>query len=335
MAKIVVDRASLRELLPRSLGTPPLLLAFADWVEKVPYGGIGYFEVLRGQALARAFPDPPPPPQLEARLGLFMGLPDGSHIALWDHGAAQPAVVLLGSEGELENVAPNLGAFFVALSRGTTGVNDLDDEDAGSHRDELAEWLKRSGVADEPALRSPSFRAWYEATMEGREPPVATPSAAAEPFDMRGFSAALEKLCGRPAEDSEVKAWVAGLGMRLGEPDDFGTVYADNLERGFCLSFAADDDAGGALALKGCHLYSEGHEEHRAFAHPLPLGITWQDTAASLARLGAPSAEIKNKKTGRLSSHRWWLDEATRKYVSVSYADGGTRIDVIFVGQLT
>jgi len=54
-------------------------------------------------------------------------LPDGSHLALWNHGTKVPSVVMIGSAGELDNVAPTLEAFLAALAKGTTGVSDLDD----------------------------------------------------------------------------------------------------------------------------------------------------------------------------------------------------------------
>jgi hypothetical protein len=334
MGKITVDRASLHAAFPASIPVPPLLLAFADWVENVPYGSTGYFEVLRGERLDQAFPAPPPTARMVARLGIFLGLPDGSRIALWDHGAAAPSVVLLGSEGELRTVAPNLRAFLAALSRGQTGIHELDDDEAASHRNELAAWLARSPGGDEEAAPSPSFNAWYRAALGGGEPAPSAPVAAAGPFHMQGFTGAVERLCGRPATDPEVKSLIAALDLRLGELEaGEGTLYVDDRNRGFCFSLSPDRSTG-ALRLEGCHLYSEGHESHRGFSHALPLGITWDDTSTSLVRLGPPSTEIVNKKTGQLSSQRWWLDEPAKKYVSVGYAGGGARIRVIFMGIL-
>jgi hypothetical protein len=45
---------------------------------------------------------------LAQKLGIFLFLPDGSRLAMWDHGGTESAVVLIGSEGELENLAPSL-----------------------------------------------------------------------------------------------------------------------------------------------------------------------------------------------------------------------------------
>ena len=55
---------------------------------------------------------------MRERLGVFLLLGDGSRVALWDHGAGTPAVVLLGSENEARNLAPDLDTFLAAGAPG-------------------------------------------------------------------------------------------------------------------------------------------------------------------------------------------------------------------------
>ncbi len=57
----------------------------------------------RAGSLEKAFPEPAPPMELASRIGIFLAVPDGSRLALWDYGGDEPAVVLLESEGAHRN----------------------------------------------------------------------------------------------------------------------------------------------------------------------------------------------------------------------------------------
>jgi hypothetical protein len=105
------------------------------------------------------------------RLGVFLSLPDGSQLALWKHDESSvPAVVLVESEGQHRTLAPSLEALLLAWSQGKTGVNDLDDADAGSRRAALGEWLAAWGIpavaAKGPKPKLPSLSAWFKATLK-------------------------------------------------------------------------------------------------------------------------------------------------------------------------
>lgn len=170
MPNYMVRAETLRTVLPKTFGPPALLLSFADWLAQVPHGSLGYFDGLQAEPLEEAFPDPAPPADLSARVGIFLLLADGSRLALWDYGAGEPAVVLLGSEGELDNVAPTFAAFLMALGKSETGVNDLDEDGTPERRAALLEWIAASGqasVVPSPAGEVPDFQAWYEAKLEG------------------------------------------------------------------------------------------------------------------------------------------------------------------------
>lgn len=309
---------------------PPLLMSFAAWLEAVPHGSLGYFDALASEPLAEAFPDPRLTPALSDRIAMFLALPDGSKLALWDCGG-EPAVVLLGSEGELRQVAGSLAAFLVALSTAATGVSDLDDNADTPQRRELAAWLAATGVAVPAPAPAPDFEDWYEALLDGREPPGpprprVVPSV---PFAMDRFTATLTGVLGRPVGDAALREFLEALGHwplpRF--KSDESTLYVEDKPRGFCLLVRK---AAQAAVLDGCFCYAEGVDDYRAFAGALPLGITWSDSAASLVtRLGEPMHEIKNKKTGKLSSQFWRLTDTCE--VSAVYVGGGERLKHVYV----
>jgi hypothetical protein len=343
--KVTVKRASFASSFPKTMAVPELLLEFADWLDLVPHGGVGTFDVLGGEKLEEAFPDPRLVPALCEHLALFLRLPDASWLALWDHGGAEPAVVLLGSEGELGNVAPGLRDFLVALGQGKTGVADLDDEDAGSHRAALATWLgagKKRGRREKQG-EVPDFAGWYQALLEGRAPPVEQPAPAGPgSFAMADFTRTATGFLGAAADDPGLRALLESLGHWPVPKfkSDERYVYLEDKPRGFCLYFKEGERAPGAKSgpavLDGIFWYSEGKDGYRGYTHPMPMGITWADSAATLPpRLGAPDREMKNKATGLLSSHRWLAPDDARRYVTVSYKNDGAVITLVFAGLLS
>jgi len=150
-------------------------------------------------------------------------------------------------------------------------------------------------------------------------------------------------LFGRTADDPDLKAFLTDLKMwPLPELDeDEIEIYHDDEKRGFCLYFvqaervkvkvpALAGKPGDTLVFVGCFFYADGVNDHLAFRGAMPLDITWSDTASSLvARLGAPKAEIKNKKTGVLTTHRW---NAPQPIMQTSYDSGGNALEEVYVG---
>ncbi len=334
---------SLEASFPKTMPVPPLLLAFANWLAQVPHGSLGYFDALSGEPLETAFPDPAPPPELASRVGIFLHLPDGSRLALWDYGADELAVVLLGSEGELGNVAPTLAAFLTALGNNKTGVNDLDEDGTPERRAALMEWLSaraKESDARKPAATVPSFHEWYEAKVKGSEPSANAPSSTAAPapaFAMTQFTSRLWALLGRNTDDESLRGFLEALGLwPLPRMTDGEDLYAEDKPRGFCLIFG-EEKAGPKPKprLIGCYYYSEGKDDYCAFAAPMPRAVVWSTNANALATaLGPPSSEIRSKKTGALTSQRWKEDDAAKRYVSVGYRNDGAVIETVYAGVL-
>ena len=317
------NATSLSQAFPNAVPVPPLLEAFGQWVSARPHGNVGYFDAVASEPLPEGLAKAPEHVDaLRAKLGLFLALPDGSQLALWAHGDGPPAVVLLGSEGELKNVAPTLEAFLVALGQAGTDISELDDDDASDGRPALLGWLASRGVSEPDAkLRVPTFGTWFDSGGTTLELP-----ATGGLGDARSLSADVDRFVGRHVAEGDVRLWLESLGLwPLPYFGTEGEVYVAEKARGFCLTFRRATEAKPAPWLSGCFFYAEGEDEYAAFQHELPLGITWKDDATSLvARLGAPTFEHKSKKTGRLLGHRWRANE--RNMVSASYdADGRVR----------
>jgi hypothetical protein len=154
-----VDLDSVRKAFPLWLETPPLLVEFAAWLEGRPWGGVGCFDLV-GQFSEKA-------PLFDSSLlrnefALFMRLPDGSAVGTWYPNAGTAAlapVVLIGSEGQHEILAPSPEGLLAKIALRQFEDSDLHPhEDADDETDELAAWLcKRLGVKDlSMTLRAPS-----------------------------------------------------------------------------------------------------------------------------------------------------------------------------------
>lgn len=328
-----VDVATIRSNAPSGLSLPPLLAPFGEWLATQPHGSVGYFDTFAGEPMPEGLAhDPSHVAALRARLAIFLGLPDGSLLALWDYGAGEPAVVQLGSEGDLKTVAATFEDFLVALSRAETGVSDLDDSDASSGRDALATFLETKGVrVDRPRVRTPHLAPWFTSGgATAPELPVAGRAGAESTL-----TGDLETHIGKRITDAPVRAWLEALGVWPVTPFGPGEneVYVDDKERGFCLTVRRTDADPQTAHVSGCFFHREGDEGHRGFAHAMPLGITFGDDAAQLvARIGAPKFEHKNKKTGKLTGHRWQNDETNM--VSASYKDDGRVLAHVYRGIL-
>jgi hypothetical protein len=167
MVNYPVDIQTFGEGFPPGTAVPPLLDAFARWLTDAPHPSLGAFDGVWSEFLDATYvrnEDEAATVKLRKQLGIFLHLPDGSRLALWYHGAAPPAVVLLGSEGELQTVAPSLEAFLMALGDGRTGIGELDDV-AGADRRPLNAWLVQQGVTAPVLAEPPDFRQWFETTV--------------------------------------------------------------------------------------------------------------------------------------------------------------------------
>jgi len=148
--------------------------------------------------------------------------------------------------------------------------------------------------------------------------------------------ASAERLLGRTSDDPELKILLQALGFwPLPEfESEESSIYLEDEARGFCLVF--DDSSSlehplaagkppGTPIFRNVFLYSEGVGDYHAYKGTLPHGITWSDTANTLvAKMGPPKNEIKNKKTGKLSAHRW---PAGRWMLTASYGGGGSSLN--------
>ena len=237
-----VDLDSIETSFPQGMPLPSRLRAFAGFVAQQRHGTLGWFDAMQGEPLDENVLDDDDATRIaREKLGLFLSLPDGSQLALWWHEAkAPPAVVLIESEGQHETLAPTLEAFLISWSRGETGVNDLDDADAGAARGALAEWLGQQGI-EAPKVKAakvklPSLSAWFRACVKEAKaardaaakakgsrprrakPALGTPTAASVADLVPRALPLLEKLITEP----DVNAFFAELGfdvIGISKPD--------------------------------------------------------------------------------------------------------------------
>jgi hypothetical protein len=252
MSNVHVDLPSLHEHFPTGIPVPPLLQAFGEWLKTVPHGGLGFFDALAGERFEYYVSDDDATDVQRPQLAQFLFLGEGSRVALWNHGGLVPAVVLIGSEGDLENLAPSLEAFLFAWTIGETGVGDLDfaddlDEEHAdapvpmASRPDLAAWLKERGVVAPDVPEPPSFQDWFESVVKASaqaraaraavRPALRIPSA--PPVDLL---ARVESLLGKRTDDAELLGLCTELGFDLTllpGPDEFRALA--RLDQGYCL----------------------------------------------------------------------------------------------------
>lgn len=182
--------------------TPALLTAFARWARTRPWGSVGRFD-LQGQRFPDGYVEGGA--DLAPQLGFFMHLPDGSLTGFWRPagGERDPAIVVVGSEGQLQVVASSLATFLWRLAlarfaRNGSPAEDLlpqddeddedDDEPIPDLRRELAAWLTAESVPRPPRAvldaqddeRSSAFETWLEAHGRAERERLARLSAARE-----------------------------------------------------------------------------------------------------------------------------------------------------------
>jgi hypothetical protein len=115
----VIDLAGIERNWPEGRVVPQLITDVATLIAPWPNGSFGYprFKSTRFDDYWIELGG-----DLNDQFGIFIGLPEGTNIALWFHdgavAGAEP-VIELGSEGELNVVAPNVKTFFAHWANGT------------------------------------------------------------------------------------------------------------------------------------------------------------------------------------------------------------------------
>ena len=153
--------------------------------------------------------------------------------------------------------------------------------------------------------------------------------------------AATARLLGQAPDDPDLRMFLESLGkwpLPAFGPEEL-SIYVEDKTRGFSLEFRDSSSLKHPIAagkppqtpvFESAFFYAEGVDGYHAYAGMLPHGITWADTATSImSKMGSPKHEIKNKKTGLLTSHRWpegqWM-------LGARYGGGGTSIKHLHIG---
>jgi hypothetical protein len=139
-----IDIPSLQRNWPDGREIPPVIIEIATLLESQTWGAVGYLEMtgarfddywIEGGA------------DLSHQFGVFIKFADGTKVAQWFHpGAVTDAepIVSLGSEGDLQILAPNLKSFLRSWANGE-GCYDLSLDPDDRTPAKLAEW---QAVAD-------------------------------------------------------------------------------------------------------------------------------------------------------------------------------------------
>lgn len=198
---------------------PPLMAKFLTWLAPYEYGDLGYFE-LSPENLA----DGTAWEGMErwgASTWAFINLPDGSLIGLCE-AVEPPAVVYIGSEGELRTLAESFEAFLLAIDAGETGTEiDLPDDEAPepeqvAARKAFSSWIRKSKITAPVVSGQFDFSAYAAGDPpERRAPPsqsgtgaVTMPAGYLDQFEGMGERLKmLASLVGRTADDPELYAF--------------------------------------------------------------------------------------------------------------------------------
>jgi len=363
-----VDVDSLATHFPPDLPVPRLLTALGRWLADQPYGSVGYLNTFAGAQVHRTIsPYEDAVLAMRARLGVFLTLPEGSELALWDHGGPVPAVVNIDSEGDYRTVAPSLEAFVAGWSQQAAGPwelnRDADDEEDDpdelepTRYEEFAVWLAGEGVVVPDVPAAPDFGAWVEEVTQQTKneraariaalPPIVPADPAVVAAAVRGLATTADAMLGRFTGEDDVLAFCASLGvdLRLVPGHDEFRALA-HFDAGFVLEFAYPWEyrnptlrarfsgqlrteyerarrrmfwsvtLHSAWAPRGLGRAHPAGSRFTAFDGPLPWGVTFADTRASLAaRLGPPTTALS-------SADRWSRPDLDR-VLTVDY-DGET-----------
>jgi hypothetical protein len=107
-----MDVPNLRRTWPDGHDLPPLIADIATMLKGEVWGSVGYL-TMPGSRFNDYWIENGA--DLWPQFGMFVHLPDGTEIAQWFHDGAVPGaepIVEIGSEGNLEVIAPNLKSFF-------------------------------------------------------------------------------------------------------------------------------------------------------------------------------------------------------------------------------
>jgi hypothetical protein len=113
-----IDISGLQSHWPDGRDIPQLIVRVAALIQDWSWGSIGYFS-MRGSRMNDHWIELGA--DLWDRFGLFIKLADGSEIGLWFHEGAVPGaepVLLIGSEGDVSILAPNLKYFMTYWAQG-------------------------------------------------------------------------------------------------------------------------------------------------------------------------------------------------------------------------
>lgn len=172
------DIAEIEKAFPDASQLPPLLRQFSAWLMDKPWKSVGAF------SLSPQWVDPQfaGSEHVYKDFALFIWLPDGSTAGYWLKGGsvAEAPIVLLGSEGEREVLAPSLESFLARVALGDFSDkgpgadflyydDDFEEEDVPDMRGQLQALLRReTGIEDLAALaakaggRRTDFAAWVD-----------------------------------------------------------------------------------------------------------------------------------------------------------------------------
>ena len=274
---------------------PPLLTDLGAFVATKRHGSLGWFDALATEEIPRTW-DEANAARLAGAGYVFLALPDGSLLALFDPGAkgAPPAVVLFGSEGELRTVGDSLEEFLLLWSKGETGISELDDDEASDGRGELAAWL-RARKTKKPKTKPFDVQAW----LDGGAAEIAAPADVERelPKELDSLPPHFRMLVGlhgRRADDPKVVRFVAELGGKLPtSATDMGSAGEVKAKKqGFALWFSHDKlNEHFPLVHKSKSSYLPYLAEisfDEAYA-ALPFDLEWKQTEEEVTkRLGPP-----------------------------------------------
>lgn len=119
-----INIPSLKRNWPDGHDLPQMIVDIATLLKPMPWGAVGYFEMPGARFNDYWIENGA---DLWSQFGMFLKFADGTEVAQWFHEEAVPdaePIVLIGSEGDLSVVAPNLKSFMLDWAKGH-GVFDL------------------------------------------------------------------------------------------------------------------------------------------------------------------------------------------------------------------
>lgn len=288
---------------PKGHQIPSLLRSFGHWLAEQENGTLGRFDLL-AEKVPKEW-NPEAAKRLQRDGFSFLTMPDGSLLVLLQTGAKGPAaVVLLGSEGETETVASSLEEFLLLLGKGETGLDDLDDEDAGG-RDKLRTWLRQEKVRA-PKAAPFDFNAYLDGVPAGPSaapPPRVDSRAAPIPAAITSFPPLLRRLVmlvGRRADDPALVDFVTKtLGKKVpGSMTDFGDSSKNVVANKQAIEMAFAHD----VTNEKYPLIPKSKNSYvpyltivwikEKFPEPLPFGLNLDMTEEELTSALGPPGEI-------------------------------------------